>query len=396
MAVRRIAEGVECVGSIDWSRRLFDELIPLPSGTSYNAYLVRGGEKTALIDTVDPTKVDELMANLTRAGVKRLDYIVVNHAEQDHAGSIPAILGRYPEAKVVTNEKCAELLSLLLHVDRERIRQVRDLERLELGGLTLTFLLMPWVHWPETMVTFLEEEQILFPCDFFGSHLATSALYADEEPDVLEAAKRYYAEIMMPFRSSIRGHLEQLKKLEIGMIAPSHGPIWRDPSVILGAYREWVSESLEDVVVLPYVSMHGSTARMVDYFTNALIERGIRVKPFNLAVTDTGELAKALIGAATIVLGTPTVLFGPHPKAVYASYLISVLKPKARYASIIGSYGWGGKTVKMVSDLVSAPEREIIPPVLVRGYPDGEALKALDALADQIAERHRNDPRIGR
>ncbi|MDH7592774.1 MAG: FprA family A-type flavoprotein [Methanomicrobiales archaeon] len=396
MAVRKMAEGVEWVGSIDWSRRLFDELIPLPSGTSYNAYLVRGKGKTALVDTVDPTKVDELMVNLARAGVKRLDYVVVNHAEQDHAGSIPMILGRYPEAKLVTNEKCAEMLSLLLHVDKERVMQVKDLEALELGGLTLKFHLMPWVHWPETMVTYLEEEKMLFTCDFFGSHLATAALYADEEPGVLEAAKRYYAEIMMPFRSSIKGHLEQLKKLEIETIAPSHGPIWRDPSVIMDAYREWVSESLEDVVVIPYVSMHGSTEKMVEHFSNALIERGIRVKPFNLAVTDTGELAKALIGAATFVLGTPTVLFGPHPKAVYAAYLISVLKPKARYASLIGSYGWGGKTAKMVSDLVSAPEREIIPPVLVRGYPNREALKALDALADQIAERHRSDPRIRR
>ncbi len=396
MPLRHVAEGVREVGAIDWDRRLFDELIPLPQGTSYNAYLLEGSERTALIDTVDPRKEGELLGHLDRAGVKQLDYIVSNHAEQDHSGAIPAVLAHYPMARVVTNSRCAELLALHLGIDRGRMLVVKDQERLPLGDLTLRFLEMPWVHWPETMVTYLEERRILFSCDLFGSHLATSRQYASEEDLVMDAAKRYYAEIMMPFRSHIVNHLERLKELEIGTIAPSHGPLWGRPPQILEAYRDWTSERMEDEVVIPYVSMHGTTALMVQRLADALMREGVQVKPFNLTVTDTGELAEALVGAATIVLGTPTVLTGPHPLAFQAAYLVSVLKPKARYASLIGSYGWGGKTAKVIQELVAAGGRELIAPVLVRGLPNAKALEALDGLAAAIAERHRRDPRIRR
>ena len=389
--VRELRENVYSVGAIHWDRRLFDELIPLPDGTSYNAYLVRGSEKVALIDAVDPTKARELSDNLKRLGVDKIDYVISNHAEQDHSGAIPDVLGLFPDAKVVTNPKCKEMLMHLLLIPEDRFMTVEDGEEVSLGDKTLQFIYAPWVHWPETMLTYLREDGILFTCDFFGSHLATSDLYATDEAKAHEAAKRYYAEIMMPFRAAIKRNLDRIKDIEIEVIAPSHGPIYDRPESILRAYRDWISDEVEDEVVIPYVSMHGSTGKMVDRFVDALIERGITAKPFNLTETDIGELAMALVDAATIVIGSPTVLAGPHPSALYAAYLANALRPKLRYASIISSYGWGERAVEQIKGMLGHLKVEILEPVVAKGHPREEDYKALDGLADEILRRHQGD-----
>jgi flavorubredoxin len=389
MVVREIKPGILEVGALDFDRRLFDALIPLPNGTSYNAYLIHGSEKTALIDTVDPSREFDLICNLVSAGTDTIDYIVANHAEQDHSGTIPMILELFPGAKVVTNEKCRDILIDLLELADDRFIVIKDRETLSLGDRTLEFILAPWVHWPETMLTYLREDRILFTCDLFGSHYASGDLYADDERAIYPAAKRYYAEIMMPFRVSIRGHLEKIQPLDIDIIAPSHGPVHRSPSMILDAYRDWTSENVKNEVIIPYVSMHGSTKKMVEYLTGALIGRGITVRPFEIAHTDLGELAMGLVDAATVVVGTPTVLFGPHPAILTPVYLVNVLKPKIRFASVIGSFGWGGKTVDTIAGMLTHVKPEIIPPVYVKGAPTAETLRSLDRLADDIVERHK-------
>jgi len=205
---------------------------------------------------------------------------------------------------------------------------------------------------------------------------------------VYEAAKRYYAEIMMPFRSSIKAHLAKLATRQIDVIAPSHGPIYDRPALIIDAYQDWTGDAVKNMVVLPFVSMHGSTQAMVDHFVNALMQRGIQVQPFNLTKTDTGDLAKALVDAATVVIGSPTVIFGPHPQVVYAAYLANLLRPKTRYATVIGSYGWGGKTVDTLTDMLGRLKVEFIEPVYVQGSPKEEDFAALDRLADEIKKRH--------
>ena len=391
MVSREIVPGVDWVGAFDFDRRIFDELIPMPNGTSYNSYLVRGSEKTALIDTVDPTKEFELIENLVKLGIERIDYIVVNHAEQDHAGSLPMILEFFPNATVVTNEKCRDLLIALLHLPMDKFTVVGDRETLSLGNRTLEFILTPWTHWPETQVTYLREDRILFSCDLFGYHTATSDLSVIDPVDFYLPAKRYYAEIMMPFRGSIKGHLEKIRALKIDLIAPSHGPIHKNPQLILDAYADWVSDTVKNEVVIPYVSMHGSTQKMVDHFTGALIARGVTVKPFNLTHTDIGELALSLVDAATVVIATPTVLFGPHPQVVYATYLANMLKPKMRYASVIGSFGWGGKAPETIVKMLDHVKVEVLEPVMVKGLPDEKTLAALDRLADDIARRHKEN-----
>ena len=387
--MRVIRPNVYAVGAIDWDARLFDRLIPLPDGTTYNSYLVRGSEKTVLLDTVDPTKTDVLIDKLLKVGADKLDYVVAHHAEQDHSGSLGDILLLYPEARVVTNPKCKTMLTDLLGIENEKFLIVEDGQTLSLGDKTLKFIYTPWVHWPETMVTYLEEDRILFSCDFFGAHLASSSLFVDDQATVYESAKRYYAEIMMPFRKQVNANLEKLAALEIEVIAPSHGPIHNRPAFIIDAYKDWASDAVKNEVVIPYVSMHGSTAKMVTHFVDALIERGITVRQFELSTVDIGKLAMALVDAATIVIGSPTVLTGPHPLVAYAALLANAPRPKTRFASVIGSYGWGGKMVEQLAGMLPNLKAEIIEPVLSKGSPKDQDFTALDALADKIFAKHK-------
>ncbi len=389
MTVREIVPDVYWVGAVDWDRRLFDALIPLPNGTSYNSYVVKGSEKTVLVDTVDPSKEFEFICNLVKLGIETVDYIVVNHAEQDHSGTLPMILELFPAASILCSEKCRDLLVKMLEIDPGRCRVVKDRETVSLGNKTIEFIMAPWVHWPETMLSYVKEDRILFSCDLFGSHFATGDLFVSDEKAIYIAAKRYYAEIMMPFRSTIKGHMDTVGALDIGIIAPSHGPLHTSPGFILDAYRDWISDEVKNEAVICYVSMHGSTQKMAEYLAGALIERGISVKLYNVIVTDIGDLAMGLVDAATIVIGSPTVLFGPHPKIVYTTYVANLIRPKARFASVIGSFGWGGKTVDTIAGMLTHIKPELLEPVYHAGTPGNQTLQDLDRLADDIAQKHR-------
>ncbi len=388
MKARELCDGVHWVGAVDWDRRLFDSLIPIPNGTSYNSYLVQGSEKTALIDTIEPHFTDVLFARLASLGIERLDYVVANHAEQDHSGALPQVLERFPEATVLCTPKARGMLGDLLPVDTDRIRTVADGEEVSLGDRTLRFVHFPWVHWPETMLTHVPEVRTLFPCDLFGAHLATNQLVVDDAAEIHEASRLYYAQIMMPFRRMIARKLERVEKMELDRIAPSHGPVHGDPRGIVGTYREWVGDGVRDKVVLPYITMHESTRAMVDHLVDALTDRDVRVERFDLETVDIGKLASALVDAATLVVGTPTVLGGAHPNAVYAALLVNLLRPKLRFASVIGSYGWGGKAVEQVVGALTHVKVDLLEPVLSKGTPDADARAALERLADDIAARH--------
>jgi flavorubredoxin len=385
MKPRELGPGVRYVGAVDWDRRLFDALIPLPEGTSYNSYLVEGTEKTALIDTVDPTMTAVLMDFLR--GVEKIDYVIIQHVEQDHSGSLAAVLARFPEASVLCSARAADLLATHLHVSGDVVRVVNDGEELALGGKTLHFLSTPWAHWPETMSTFLVEEGILFSCDLFGSHLATSELFVRDE-EVYLAAKRYFAEIMMPFRPMIKKNLDKVEPLGAKLIAPSHGPLYAHPQFIIDAHREWVEGPPHNLVVIPYVTMHGSTTVMVQRLTGALIDRGIRVERVDLQGVDLGRLATFLVDAATVVAATPTVITNPHPLMVFALHLANALKPKARFLSALVTYGWATSAVEHIGTLTSGLKAELIEPVVIKGLPTEEDLLKVDALADAIAAKH--------
>lgn len=388
MKARIITPSVEWVGAVDWERGLFDALIPLPDRTSYNAYLIRGSEKTALIDAVDPTLLNVLMTRLEN--VEKIDYVISLHAEQDHSGGLPAVLEKYPGTKLFASPKGKENLITHLAIPEERIQAVQDGETLSLGDKTLQFIHIPWVHWPDTMAAYLLEEKILFTTDFLGSHLATSELFASaNEGRVYEAAKRYYAEIMMPLRNAAQKNLEKLSGVGAAFIAPSHGPVYDRPDFIIEAYKKWTSGPYRNVVILPFVSMHGSTLKIISYFSESLAERGVAVEAFDLVTSDIGRIAEALVDAPTLIVGTPTVLGGPHPNVVGAAYLVNMLKPRLKYISVVGSYGWGGKTVDILAGMLESLKAEVLPPVLCKGLPRDDDYKALDALADAIAEKHK-------
>jgi flavorubredoxin len=234
------------------------------------------------------------------------------------------------------------------------------------------------------MVTYLQEDKLLFSCDFLGAHLATSELYATEEARVHDAAKRYYAEIMMPFRSYIQKHLEKLAGLQIDLIAPSHGPVHSRPAFILDLYRTWASDEVKKEVVIAYISMYQSTASMVTCLIDKLIEKGLSVKPHNVTEVDMGELAMSLVEASTVVFASPTVLAGPHPSIACAAYLANALKPKTRFAAVIGSFGWGSTISDRIQEMLPNLQVQFLDPVLVKGLPKQKDYESLDRLAEEI------------
>ncbi|OXU15067.1 FprA family A-type flavoprotein [Sedimentisphaera salicampi] len=386
-----IKNNIYYVGAKDWDRKFFDELVPLSEGTTYNAYFIKGSEKNVLIDSVDPEKFDTLLSNLERLGVEKIDYIVSLHCEQDHSGCIPVILQEFPECKVVTNEKNCGLLQEHLHISPEQIQVIEEWETLSLGDKTLQFFFIPWVHWPETMAAYLQEDKVLFPCDMFGSHYATSEMFAKSDAYQLELIKSYYAEIMMPYKKVIVKNLEKIDQLDIDMIAASHGPIYDDPQFPINAYKDWVSDKVTNHVVIPYISMHHSTRIMVEHLIDELTERGIHARPYNLIGCDISQLASSLVDSATVVLAGPQILAGPHPALANAAFLANMLKPKTKFVSIMGSYGWGGKMVEKLKAAIPNIKAELIEPLMIKGMPREDDLQLINEFADKILEKHRSE-----
>ncbi len=383
----KISDGVYWVGVKDWNRRLFDSLIPLPQGTTYNAYLVMGDEKTALIDTVNPGFEEEFEGRVNEIiKLEEIDYVIMNHAEPDHAGAIPYVFKKNKKAKLLTTEKGQKMASVYYNVPEERINVVKDGETVELGNKTFRFIEAPFLHWPETMFTYLIEDEMLFPCDFFGAHTAFG-FYDEEVEELLPFAKRYFGEIMMPFRSMGKRALEKIKGLEIRVIAPSHGPIYINPGKILRTYEKWTSGETEEKVIIVYVTMWKSTERMIKTMVDALISEGLEVCLYNLAMADIGEVAKDLVDSRAIVLGTPTVLGGMHPLALYGAYLVRALRPPIKYGVVLSSYGWGGGAVKHAAEILAPTKMEIVGTVEVYGPPTEKDHEKVVEIAMQLAKK---------
>ncbi|MFI3300676.1 MAG: FprA family A-type flavoprotein [Candidatus Gastranaerophilales bacterium] len=391
MKFKEIKNNVYYCGLNDDERTIFDELIPLEHGTSYNSYLVKGSEKIALIDTMYPLKTEEYIKSLDANNITNIDYIIANHGEQDHSGSIPKLLEKYPNAIVVTNAKCAENIKEMLLVDENKIKVIADKEELSLGDKTLKFIIAPGVHWPDTMFTHIVEDNLLCTCDFLGSHYVFDDIFAVESEELLHSAKRYYAEIMMPFRIMCKKYTKMIKEeIKPEIILPSHGPLHKNPNYILDAYEDWSSDTCKNFVVLPYVSMYGSTKEMIDYVVKGLNEKKIDTMVYDIVDGDLGDLAMALVDAATVIMGSSMVLAGPHPMTFNVAYLAGVLRPKAKFASFVGSYGWGGNLFGKLGEMLSGLKLDVIDPVLVKGKAKAEDFEKLDELIQQIYEKHKS------
>jgi len=393
MKFRQIKDDVYYIGLNDADRVIFDELIPLEHGTTYNSYLVVGAEKTAIIDTMYPPKSEEYVKNLDEGGVKKVDYIIANHGEQDHSGTIPLLLEKYPDAKVVTNAVCKNNIKEMLLVDEDKFITVKDGDTLSLGGKTLQFIIAPGVHWPDTMFTHLIEDNLLFTCDFLGAHLPFDDLFSKNDDKLVSSAKRYYAEIMMPFRPMCKKYVKLIGDLNGGkgpsMILPSHGPLHDKPGFILDLYKDWAGDEVKNIVLIPYVSMYKSVEEMVFYLRDKLESKGIKTICFDIIRDDLGDIAMNMVDAATIVIGVSMVLASPHPAAANVAYIANLLKPKAKFASFIGSYGWGGNLFGKLSDMLSGIKPQLFEPVLTKGKPKENDYKLLDKLADDIYQGHK-------
>ena len=388
MKFREIKNNVFYCGLNDRERKIFDELIPLEQGTSYNSYLVKGSEKIALIDTMYPPKSGEYLKNLDENNIAKVDYIIANHGEQDHTGTLPELIKKYPEAVIVTNQFCKNNIMEMLLIPEDRIQVIKNDEELSLGDKTLKFFMAPGVHWPDTMFTYIVEDNLLCTCDFLGAHYTFDDIFADDSKELEHSAKRYYAEIMMPFRKMCQKYTKQVRELSPDMILPSHGPIYKNPKFILDLYEDWSSDEAKNLVVLPYVSMYGSVEQMINYLADKLNAAGIQTLKHDIVSDDLGDLAMALVDAKTIVLGASMVLCSPHPAAANAAYLVNILNPKAKYATIIGSYGWGGDLVGKLTNMMSNLKVELIEPILIKGKAKEDTYQKLDEMAKVIIEKH--------
>lgn len=390
MKFQEIKNNVFYCGLNDEDRVIFDELIPLEHGTSYNSYLVVGSEKTAIIDTMYPPKSDEYLKNLDENGITKVDYLIANHGEQDHSGTLPKLIEKYPDAKVVTNPTCKTNLMEMLFIPEDRIMTIKNEEELSLGDKTLKFIFAPNVHWPDTMFTLIKEDNLLCTCDFLGAHYTFDDVFAVPSEELEKSAKRYYAEIMMPFRVMCKKYTKMIKDMNVDMILPSHGPVHKNPDYILDLYTDWTSDLGKNLVLLPYVSMYGSTEDMIDYLKSELAKHGIESIKHDIITDDLGDLAMALVDGTTIVLGTSMVVAGPHPASVNIAYIASILKPKAKFASFVGSYGWGGNLFGILGDILAKLRLDVIEPVIVKGKPTTDDFKKLDDMVQSIVEKHKS------
>jgi flavorubredoxin len=381
------------VGSIDPGLQFFDCLMPTPYGTTYNSFLIQGDEKTALIDPVQENTVDQLLHNLQEMGVKRLDYIFSLHAEQDHSGAARILLDRYPEAKIVASAKVAEFLGVLLHIPQEDLMVVAEGDVVDLGGVTLECMPIPFAHWPDNTMFWMPEERILFPSDLFGSHYAPDVPDKPDEEIRIQQSRTYFSEIMMPFRTHVKRYVEKARALDPAIICAAHGPVWFEPDTILSEYERMVSDKTSRDVLIAYVSMHGSTGIMVRLLARALSDLGIGVKLVDLGSAKQdlrvpiGRVLTESIFAGALILASPAVLGGAHPLVAAMTMLIGGINPPVKYIGIVGSYGWGSQMVKQLEGLLGSHKAERIEPFLVRGLPTGDDREAIKVYAAELAAR---------
>ncbi|MCL7413824.1 MAG: FprA family A-type flavoprotein [ANME-2 cluster archaeon] len=386
-----LTKGVYWVGAIDWNLRDFHGYVT-PRGTTYNAYLIVD-EKVALVDTVNAEFAGEMMERIRQIiDPAKIDYVVANHVEMDHSGSLPAVMEAIPGAKIYGTRQCKNGLSQYYHAhgfDRWDFEIVETGSELNLGTKTLMFIEAAMLHWPDSMHTYIKEDKILLSNDAFGQHVATSNRFNDEVDDVMEDAAEYYANILMPFGKVILKYVGTVGELGIGidMIAPCHGIIWRkDPGQIIEAYGRWASgENIPKVLVI-YDTMWGSTHMMARSIVEGVTSTGVDVKLINIRKNDLSKIIKEILDAPVVLVGSPTLNNGMFPSVGEFLTYLKGLHPAGKKAAVFGSYGWGGGAVKAVEKELEAAGFELIEPGFqVRYRPDKEGLEKCRMMGERVA-----------
>ncbi len=374
----KLSNTVHWVGHVDWSVRDFHGY-RTERGSTYNAYLVLG-QKRALIDTVKAPYVDDLLEHVRAcAPLEQIDYIVCNHAEPDHAGGLELVLAACPNATVVCNKKCAEALRLHFDTSAWKFRIVADGEKLDLGGRTLQFFDTPMVHWPESMATYLVEEQILFSMDAFGQHYAGAWRFDDEASlDVVMAeAKTYYANIVMPYGRPVAAALAKLGTLPLKMIAPSHGVIWRSHiATIVAAYQAWVVCKAARKVVIVYASMWNSTRVMAQTIADGALESNVDVRLIDIDTVHDTEVVTEALDCACLAFGSPTLNQGVMPRMASVLTYLRGLRPTGKTGLAFGSYGWAARGTDELAHYLQAMQvTPLCEPIICKFRPDAATLE---------------------
>lgn len=391
MSAIEITKGVFWVGVNDHTTDLFESVWPLPHGVSYNAYLIVD-EKIALIDTVKGAFALELVRNIAEiVDPGRIDYLIVNHMEPDHSGALPLIWRLAPNLKILGTDKAGGLIRALYHIERG-FEPVRDGQRLDLGGRGLVFYETPFVHWPETMMTYLPDEKILFSCDAFGGFgTLDGGLFDDEldlaryEPEIL----RYFSNIVGMYTNPTQRAIQRLKALEIKIIAPSHGPIWRkDPSRVVGLYDRWSRMEGEPGIVLIYGSMYGDTELMAERVARGAREAGAPIKVLDASRTHLSFLLAEAWRYKALILGAPTYDGGIFIPMEQFLRLAQRKRLQNRIVGIFGSFGWAGGAIKAMRSIIEELKWELVEPVVeFQGRPTEKELERGAALGRAVAER---------
>jgi len=396
LAVRKVVDGVFYVGVDDTELDLFESTWPLPHGVSYNSYLVIGSEKTALIDTVD-SRFSGLLVNAISDVLegRSIDYVVLNHLEQDHSGSLSDVLKRYPEA-IVVGTSMALNIAQSFYGHFKRSLTVKDGDSIDLGGKTLKFIQAPWLHWPETMVTYLIEDKVLFSCDAFGSFGALRDKLFDDEVDMklnLDEAKRYFSNIVAPVSNFVLKAIEKIKSLniEIRILAPGHGPIYRrDPMKIIELYAQWSKPVFDSKVVIAYCSMYGNVRKMAYEVAKGVEDGGVRAIVIDLARTHLSYVLKEVIDSPAIAIGSPTYDGGMHPLIKLFIDVLALKRIRQRSIGVFTAYAWGSNVHKIIADALASQGNVVIEPIVsARASPGEEILSLCRELGMRLSEEAR-------
>jgi len=363
MNPNEIAKDIYDVGVIDWNIRDFHGYSTY-QGTSYNAFLIVD-EKIALIDTVKKEFSDQLLENIAKiVDPKKIDYVISNHTEMDHSGSLPRVMHKIGEDKPLYCSKMG-LKNLSRHFSQKwNYHSVADSETLNLGKRTLTFLETRMLHWPDSMFTYVKEDKILFSSDAFGQHYAGHEKFDDQIGDsIMPHAKKYFANILLLYSPLILKLLEKVTELglEIDMICPDHGIIWRkDPGKIINAYAKWSSQKPEQKAVVVYDTMWHSTETMAQEIVQGIVEEGVIARPIHIRSSHRSEIMTEVLDAAAVIVGSPTINNQLFPTVSDFLTYMKGLKPKNKIGAAFGSYGWSGESVKLINQELEAMKFDII------------------------------------
>ena len=375
-----IAKGVYDVGVNDWNIRDFHGYSTY-QGTSYNAFLIID-KKIALIDTVKKDFSDQLLANINKiVDPKKIDYVISNHTEMDHSGGLPRVMHKIGENKPLYCSKMGAK-NLARHFSQKwNYHPVGTGQELSLGARTLMFLETRMLHWPDSMFTYLKEDKILFASDGFGQHYAGHEKFDDQIGDeIMWHAKKYFANILLLYSPLVLKLLDTVTELglEIDMICPDHGIIWRkDPGKIITAYAKWANQESEKKAVIVYDTMWQSTEQMAEAIASGLYKEGIKVRPMHLRKCHRSDIMTEVIDARAVIMGSPTLNNGPFPTISDFLTYMKGLKPINKIGAAFGSYGWSGEAVKLISKELEAMKFDLVEPgVKIQYVPDQEDIDA--------------------